>query len=389
MNGKNVCMVVYSYYLRDPRVRREAEALVKNGYNVTVICLRMPDEKREEVVNGVRVVRLPMQTAREGKKLRYIYQYSMFFLLAFFALSVFHLRYRFAVVHTHSLPDFIVFTGIIPKIMGAKLILDLHEAMPEIYLSKMGAKPGSFFHKIFLFIEQVSSNFADAVITVSEYIKKIFVERGMDERKITVIWNTPDIEEFVEPLWKANRKIVFAGNMTEYFDFDALLDAVKKLDGVELHIYGDGIKMPYVKKKAEDLGILDRTIFHGYIPHKKLIEELPEFSIGIVPPKNTIFTKLGLGNKSIEYTLCGLPVVAAELPGIRSVFDENCFYFYRPGNANSLAYEISSVLSNPVNAIEKVKRAQARVKDKKMLWKDVQATLLDLYANLMANKAGI
>ncbi|MGC8913625.1 MAG: glycosyltransferase family 4 protein [Thermoplasmata archaeon] len=386
MNGKNVCMVVYSYYLRDPRVRREAEALVKNGYNVTVICLRMPDEKREEVVNGVRVVRLPMQTAREGKKLRYIYQYSMFFLLAFFALSVFHLRYRFAVVHTHSLPDFIVFTGIIPKIMGAKLILDLHEAMPEIYLSKMGAKPGSFFHKIFLFIEQVSSNFADAVITVSEYIKKIFVERGMDERKITVIWNTPDIEEFVEPLWKANRKIVFAGNMTEYFDFDTVIEGMRELHDVELYIYGDGIMFPHVKDLVKKYGLEERVFLCGRIGPNEVKARLQECAVGIVPVRDTEITKIAFGNKLIETTVLGLPLVTTDTPGVRAVFDDTCVYFYKPHSAVAFREAINSVFENPDLAVRKVRNAQQRIMEMRITWSEMVRRLCELYSKLTSKR---
>jgi glycosyltransferase involved in cell wall biosynthesis len=379
-------MVVYSYYPKDARVRREAEALAKHGYDVTVICLREAHEKRNEVVNGVKVFRLPMQTAREGKKLRYIYQYSMFFLLAFWALSVMHMRHRYHIVHTHSLPDFIVFTAILPKLTGAKVILDLHEAMPEIYLAKMHAKPGGALHRTMLFLENISANFADAVITVSDYIKKIFVSRGMEEKKITVIWNVPDINEFVEPTWKDNKKIVFAGNLTEFFDFDVLLQGVKKLPDVELHIYGDGIMFPVIKRSAEKMGIQDRVFLHGFCPYKKLLEELPKYTIGVMPPKENIFTRLGFGNKTVEYVIRGIPVVSADLPGIRDVFNDDCFYFYEPGNHESLAERITEILNSPKEAIEKVKHAQKILKEKRILWKYVEEDLINLYARLEVRK---
>jgi glycosyltransferase involved in cell wall biosynthesis len=373
-----VCMVVYSYYPKDVRVRREAEALAKHGYDVTVICLREAHEKRNEVVNGVKVFRLPMQTAREGKKLRYIYQYSMFFLLAFWALSVMHMRHRYRIVHTHSLPDFIVFTAILPKLTGAKVILDLHEAMPEIYLAKMHAKPGGALHRTMLFLENISANFADAVITVSDYIKKIFVSRGMEERKITVIWNVPDINEFVEPTWKDNKKIVFAGKLIEYQDFDTVLEGMCGLEGVELHVYGDGILLPHIKKKVEDLKLGEKVFLHGWVSQKVVHEKLLEHAIVILPFVDNEITRLAVGNKVLEATVLGRPIVAPELPALQELFGD-ALYYYKPGSPASFVQAIERVFKEREKACICVRKAQERMKERKISWLENEKKLLALY----------
>src|SRR2546425_8404828 len=73
-----VAMLAHTYYLRDPRVRREAEALAEKGFEVHVICLsegRNRDrEPRHAIVNGVQIHRLPI-SRRRGGFLRYLFEY--------------------------------------------------------------------------------------------------------------------------------------------------------------------------------------------------------------------------------------------------------------------------------------------------------------------------
>ena len=81
MLTKRVGMLVHSYYPIDARVRREAEALVGVGYDVEVICLRRTGlngeggEPPTEIVNGVRVHRLPLERKR-ASQLRYFFEPS-------------------------------------------------------------------------------------------------------------------------------------------------------------------------------------------------------------------------------------------------------------------------------------------------------------------------
>ena len=163
--GLKSCMVVYSYYPLDPRVRKEARALIEKGNAVDVICLRDEGEAEQEVVDGATIHRVSF-TARRGGYLTYAYQYITFVLMSFALLSKLFLKNRFDVIHVHSLPDFQVFVGIIPKLCGKKVLLDLHEAMPEIFAARFGIGEASFRFKLAVFLERISSWFADAVLTV-------------------------------------------------------------------------------------------------------------------------------------------------------------------------------------------------------------------------------
>jgi hypothetical protein len=137
-------MVVHSRYpIGETRVQREAQALVAAGWDVSVLCLRGPDEPSTETVDGVFVRRLPVDRNRGRGLGAQLVEYLTFFLLAFAALTTLHWRRRFDVVHVHNLPDFLVFAALPAKVSGASVVLDLHDLMPEFFMARTGEEATS------------------------------------------------------------------------------------------------------------------------------------------------------------------------------------------------------------------------------------------------------
>ena len=125
-----VAVVLYSYYLSDPRPQRETEALAEAGMEADVICLRRDrSEPAFERVNGVNIHRVALTHQRGGHS-GYILRYGYFFLCAFWRLTIWSLRGNLKLVHVHNMPDFLVFAGLVPRLRGARIILDLHDPMP-------------------------------------------------------------------------------------------------------------------------------------------------------------------------------------------------------------------------------------------------------------------
>jgi len=380
MNNK-ICMVVYSYYPRDPRVRKEATALARNGYDVTVICLRNTGEAKEETVSGVKVRRLPFRMERGGK-LRYAYQYLIFFAMAACAVSTAHVRRRFGIVHTHSLPDFIVFTAAFPKLTGAKVVLDLHEAMPEIYLSKMGDRNrGGPLFRLMVAQEKASMAFADRVVTVSDHIGDIFVGRGLPREKLTVIWNAPDCEKPMAPVSGGGKRLVYAGNLIEYQDFDTVIEGLAELKGVELDIYGEGAQAERLRRKIAEMG-LKNIHLKGWVEPEEMRGILATYSGAVVPFVDSEITRIALGHKALEYPLLGLPVIATDLPGIRAVFDDSCFFFYKVGDPADFVRAVRALLSDDACAKRKVLTSQDVIDKKGLTWSRVEERLVGMYREL-------
>lgn len=383
MNNR-VCMVVYQYYPRDQRVRKEAEALVRNGFDVEVICPRKPGEERRETVGGVRVWRLPLQMERSEGVLGYAYQYAMFFAMAAFAVDIEHIRRRFGVIHVNSLPDFLVFTAFFPKLTGAKVVLDLHEAMPEIYLSKrrLTDRDGLIF-KLMVSLEEISVAYADRILTVSEPVGDLLVGRGLPREKLTIIHNAPDMEKPLEPVHSSESKLVYAGTFNEYQDFDIVVAAFKELKDVELDIYGDGPQMESVRRRIAEES-LTNVHLKGWVRPEEVKGLLLGYAGTIVPFVDSPITRIALGHKVLEYPLLGLPVVATDLPGLRSVFDDSCFYYYRAGHTEDFVRAVRSLFADRATAWKKILRSQEAIEKKGLIWGQVEKKLVDLYRKLGA-----
>src|SRR2546425_7893761 len=84
-----ICHVAYAYFPADPRIRREVDALRGAGHEVDVICLRREDEIGVESIDGTCITRIPLR-ARRGGRLRYAFQYAVFFVLSSLALFRLH-----------------------------------------------------------------------------------------------------------------------------------------------------------------------------------------------------------------------------------------------------------------------------------------------------------
>src|SRR4051812_33640625 len=182
--GKRVAVLLFSHYPSDPRPRRAAEAMAQCGAKVEVICLSQNDnEPRRDSFNGVSILRVPLKR-RRGGKFNYIFQYAAFIVASFFVLSTRSLSRRFHLVHVHNMPDVLVFSALIPKLLGAKLILDLHDPMPELMMTIFGLQSQSKVVGVLKFFEKLSIGFADAVLAVNLYCKRIFGTRSCPSQKI-------------------------------------------------------------------------------------------------------------------------------------------------------------------------------------------------------------
>ena len=123
-------MVVHAYYPHDVRVRRQCEALADRGDEVDLVCLQDEGEQSTERIGNVNVHRLPLKHNRGQGVTGYLVEYSALFLLAFVKLTMLSIRHRYRVVQVHNLPDFLVFTTLVPRMLGARVLLDMHDITP-------------------------------------------------------------------------------------------------------------------------------------------------------------------------------------------------------------------------------------------------------------------
>ena len=112
----DVLMVAYTNYRRDPRVKREAEAVVEAGHRVVFLARRQPGEPNRETIGGVDVIKTLALKSKCTTFTEYMIDYLLFFAMVNLHLLLHPLRYR--LIHVSNMPDFLVLAAWLPRLLG-------------------------------------------------------------------------------------------------------------------------------------------------------------------------------------------------------------------------------------------------------------------------------
>src|SRR5258708_22869648 len=124
-----MALIAKTGYEWDARDRRAVEALVELGQLVVVFVSSSDGVKHVASNENIRIYRLRMRKERRTGVGRYVFEYGGFFAWSFILLSTLHVWRRYRVVYANNMPNFIVFAGLVPKMTGARIILDVHDPM--------------------------------------------------------------------------------------------------------------------------------------------------------------------------------------------------------------------------------------------------------------------
>ena len=350
---KRHCMIVHAYYpIGETRVEREALALVDAGYEVDVICHRHKRDPKFETINGVNIYHLPVKRKRVGGLAGQLIEYLLFFILVFFKLLTLYPQRRYQTVQAHNLPDFLIFSAVLPKLFGARLILDLHDLMPEFFATKSNHAMDSFLVRLVIFQEQMACRFADHVITVTKLWRQRLIDRGVREDKVSIVMNLPD-ERYFSASNEGKEKtkdhdglrLIYHGTFKEHYGLKELIMAIglvrDQIPGIHLTLQGVGDFSGEMKRLVEELGLQKEVTVNDFA---LLVSKLPalihQSDIGVVPNQNDVFTGDLLPTKMMEYIALGMPVIAAKTRVISQYFSDDLILFFSPGDENSLAEKI-------------------------------------------------
>jgi glycosyltransferase involved in cell wall biosynthesis len=317
LRGTRAAVLLYSYYPADPRPRRAAEALAKEGVTVDLICLRENEnEPTRETINGVSVLRVRRRRYR-GDKRRYVDQYAAFILTSFAYLTARSLTRKYDFVHVHNMPDVLVFSALVPKVLGAKVILDLHDPMPELMQTIFKLPEKSLSVRLLKRLEKWSLGFADLVLTVNLACKKIYASRSCPPQKIDVVMNSPDDDIFRFRPPKANGSngngsdparpfvILYHGSLVKRNGFDLAVDALeivrKRIPTAKLMVCGG--RTPFFDEVMESVRqrALQESIQHlGARDVNQIVEAIESCDVGIIPNHRNIFTELNTPTRIFE-----------------------------------------------------------------------------------------
>lgn len=353
-----VCMVAYTLYESDNRVRRYAEILTRAGFKVDVLALRGPSRRQEEptLFNGVSVYHLMGRVRNEKNKWSYLSRLTRFFMLALFKLTTLHLKHRYAVIHVHNMPDFLVFAALVPKLTGSRVILDIHDLTPEMFAEKFSKGKDGWYIALLKRVERAATAFSDHVIISNDLWRHKLLTRSVEPSKCTAIINYVDSGIFSPRKRTRNREkwvLLFPGTLQRHQGVDIAIRALAKIRtvhrNVEFHVYGDiaGAHGSELKDLVEELQLSDVVFFNAPVALDNMPQIIADADIGVVPKRAETFGNEAFSTKILEFMSQGVPVVVSKTSVDRYYFKEDTVRFFTPGDADSLAEAILDVMNKP------------------------------------------
>ncbi len=381
---KKICMVAYSPYESDNRVRRYAETLARRGDQVDVIAISGSDvttQKKE--INGVTVYRVQHREHNERSKWTYAWRLVRFLLTSSTVLTRLHKRNRYDVIHIHNMPDFLVFAAWYPKLAGAKLILDIHDVVPELFANKFQTRLKSMYVGSLKTIEKMSARFVDHVIVSNHLWQKTLVERSVPEEKCSVLINHVDPEMFsLHARTRTDDRfiVLFPGSLQWHQGLDIAIEAFatvrKRVPNAEFHIYagaGGDLKTP-LQQLVQRLGLEESVKFCGGVSLDEVAAVIANADMGVVPKRADSFGNEAYSTKIMEFMSQGVPVVVSKTRVDTFYFKEGIVHFFKSGDSAAMAEAMLDVVNDKAlrdslikNGYEYVRQNDWNVKKKEYL----------------------
>ncbi len=358
-----ICHVAYTFYENDNRVIRYAEALAERGHDVSVIALRRPSQEWVGALRGVRLYRVQRRSVTEKHAFAYLAKLICFLVQSAALLSLLSIRRRYDIVHVHNVPDFLVFAALFPKLTGARVILDIHDIVPELYAGKFATAEQSSTFRALLVAERLSCAFADHVIVANHLWHEKLIRRTVPREKCTTILNYPDLRLFKPRADAASRRddrfvILYPGTLNQHQGLDVAIRAfalaAPRMPRAEFHIYGEGPARPALAELIEQMGLADRVKLMPRVPLDQIAGIMASADLGVVPKRADGFGNEAFSTKILEFMACGVPVVVSRTQIDAHYFDDSVVRFFPSAQEDDLALAL-------VDEYEHLSAQQARI----------------------------
>ncbi|HHW16480.1 MAG TPA: glycosyltransferase family 4 protein [Methanothermobacter sp.] len=338
--------------------------LLDMGHKITVITSA---NKSAEEDHGIMIIRIKSRVSISNTPIDLTLVSSISNILR---------KETFDVVNAHTpVPFYADMAAIASKRMKVPFVLTYHndvikESWPLRTLS-------SIYNKTLL---QLTLKSSDRIITPSPYVHN---ESEMINKFLErTVWIPPGVDtEVYKPGrsdWKSryglpeNSKIIlFVGAMNRghtHKGVDVLLRAFSMIKDEDTYLVlaGAGDMIPHYKRISESFGIIDRTVFTGFIDEDTLIDLYRASDMLVMP---TLNIAEGFGMVLIEANACGKPVIGSRVGGIKYVIrDGETGLLVPPGDPEALADAIRRLIEDPEKA-EIIGQNGRKMVEKNYTWK--------------------
>jgi glycosyltransferase involved in cell wall biosynthesis len=282
--------------------------------------------------------------------------------------------------HFHD-PELIP-VGIALKILGKKVIFDVHEDLHETiaYKKWIPSFGRSILKGLVLTSEYISGVFFDRIITATKKIAKRF-----PESKTTVIYNYPILDELVvqDSLPQSDREktCVYVGGISPERGFYQMVDAIGKSPNVTLNVVGQ-VNSPDFQRYISEKNLEDQVFLVGRQDRNEVANYLNKAKLGLVllhPTQNHFWS---YPIKMFEYMSIGLPVIASDFPQWREIIEKSdCGLLVDPLNVDEVVSAIDLIVNDDVLAKKLGENGRKAILST-YNWAMEEVKLLDLYEKI-------
>ena len=388
--GRKILIIVENLPVPfDRRVWQESLALVSAGAEVSVICPKGKGyEADEEVIEGVRVYRLPWEG---DSALGYLQEYLSALLHQSRLAWRLYFNHGFDAIHGCNPPDLVFLVALPFKLLGKKFVFDHHDICPELYEAKFNKR--GFYWRLLVLLERLTFSFSDIVISTNESYRRIAIERGRKRPdRVFVVRSGPDLRRVrvmpVDPKWKKGRTYLvgFVGVIGRQEGLDLLLESVKyivrdlKREDIQFVLVGDGPSRKRMEALSVEMGLADYVTFLGRAPDDELFSVLSTADVCVNPDRVNPMNNLSTMNKILEYMAMKKPIVQFEVVEGR-VSAEEASVYAKPDDPIDFADKIVALIADPARRAEAGEVGRNRIENE-LSWAHQIPNLIGAYTTL-------
>lgn len=393
---KKVGMHVLGTASTDPRVLREATALVEAGYDVSIVDIEEENHLRDEVLQGVNLLHVLMPSAFFTTRLD---KWTLIRVTKLFVRTTLRLLQTQAdIYHGHEV------SGLLPCYIAAALrrkpvIFDAHE-MPlfERPISELGRSRRMLRQLLVVLLAYIVPRCA-GVITVSPPIVKE-LRRRYRLSDVSLIRNVPPYRAVEKTnrlrehlgLKPEVRIALYQGYLQPNRGLDRLIRAAKYLDpNIVIVMMGKNRKTTQAQLEAliASEGVEDRVRIIPPVPYAELLEWTSSADIGlnVASPDYSLNVQYFLPNKLFEYLMAGVPVLTSSLPAMVEVVQTHDAGRVLPSlEPEEIARSINAMLADP-EALARMSSNGQKATREEYNWEKEASRLIDLYHTVFRDDA--
>jgi glycosyltransferase involved in cell wall biosynthesis len=307
----------------DRRVWQESLALRDAGYHVVVVCPQMHGQLApEEVLDGIQIYRHPLSAEAKGFFGFFLEYTSALWGELRLAWKAWR-RHRFKVMHICNPPDLLFLVTLPFKLLGVRVIYDVHDLWPEMFEAKF--KGRGLFYWAVRCAERLTYASANVVLATNDTVREVALGRGgKRSEQVFMVRTAPKIPPgtyLPDPALKKGRRYLvgYVGVMGSADGVHHLLEAAHHLvhklgrQDIQFLLMGTGPEYDRLLRQREALGLAAHVDMPGWMQGEPLFRALRTLDMGVsCDPKNS-YNDACTMNKVLEYMAFSKPQVMFDL----------------------------------------------------------------------------